>query len=148
MKIPHKHLSRQTEITDLFLRTMNQHMDDFMVGRVQEMHPLKVIASAMCLHPVHVSNVIKLRTGWHPCHFYELRIVREAQQLLADATLSITEVAHRLTYDTSNFTKFFKAYAGSTPTEYRKKLRGHPVGSPLESLPLSAPGRPHLRATA
>ena len=49
MKIPQKYLSRQTEITELFLRVMNQHMDDFMAGRVLEMHPLQVIASTMCL---------------------------------------------------------------------------------------------------
>ncbi len=122
MKIPTKYLSRQDEITQSFLHEMNKHMDDFMAGRVQEMVHLKDIADAMCLHPVHVSNVVKLNTGFHPCHFYELRILLEAKKMLSDPDLSISEVASRLTYDNSNFTKFFKLYSGMTPTEYRKKL--------------------------
>jgi AraC-like DNA-binding protein len=124
MKVPQKYLSRQGEITESFLREMNKHMDDFMAGRVEEMVHLKDIAAVMFLHPVHVSNVVKLYTGLHPCHFYELRIVQEAKALLGDLALSISDVAGRLTYDTSNFTKFFKQYEGMTPTEYRKKLSG------------------------
>src|SRR4051812_13366033 len=108
MKIPQKYLSRQAEITRLFLQVMNQHIDDFMAGRAEKMFHIKDIASIMCLHPVHVSNVIKLKTGFHPCHFYELRILKEAKHLLADPTLAISQVANRLTYGTSNFTKFFK----------------------------------------
>lgn len=122
MKVPQKYLSRQAEITESFLREMNRHMDDFMAGRVEEMFHIKDIAGVMCLHPVHVSNVVKLYTGHHPCHFYELRIVQEAKALLSDPALSISDVASRLTYDTSNFTKFFKMYEGATPTEFRKKL--------------------------
>lgn len=120
--IPVKYLNRQQEITDNFLYQMNKHMDEFMAGNVEEMLSLKDIASMMCLHPVHISNVIKLYTGFHPCHFYELRILNEAKKLLADYSLTITDVARRLTYDNSNFTKYFKEYAGMTPTAYRKML--------------------------
>jgi transcriptional regulator GlxA family with amidase domain len=102
---------------------MNKHIDDFMAGRVEEMFHLKDLARIMCLHPVHISNVIKLHTGFHPCHFYELRIAQEAKTLLSDFTLSVSDVANRLTYDTSNFTKFFKEYGGMTPTAYRKSLQ-------------------------
>jgi len=121
-KIPLKYLNRQSEITEIFLREMNKHMDDFMAGQVEEMLHLKDIAAIMCLHPVHISNVIKLYTGYHPCHYYELRIASEAKKLLADHSLSINEVAIRLTYDNSNFTKFFRKYVGMTPTAYRETL--------------------------
>ena len=134
-KIPQNYLSRQAEITQLFLLVMNQHMDDFMAGRAQEMVHIRELASRMCLHPVHVSNVIKLHTGFHPCHFYELRIVQEARNLLADSSLAVGEVASRLTYDTSNFTKFFKTYAGLTPTEYRKTLSNSPAVSAAGAAP-------------
>jgi len=123
-KIPLKYLNRQDEITMLFLKEMNKHLDDFMAGRVEEMFHLKDIAGMMFLHPVHVSNVIKINTGHHPCYFYELRIIEEAKKLLADLSLTISAVAGRLTYDKSNFTKFFKQYAGITPTEYRNRLAG------------------------
>lgn len=122
MKVPEQYLSRQAEITALFLKLMNKHLDDFMAGDVEEMFQLKDIARLMYLHPVHVTNVIKLYTGYHPCHFYELRILEEAKKLLADSRLTISGVASRLTYDKSNFTKFFKQYAGKTPTAYRQEL--------------------------
>lgn len=121
-KIPVKYLNRQKEITDNFLYQMNKHMDEFMAGSVEEMISLKEIAGMMYLHPVHISNVIKLYTGFHPCHFYELRVLSEAKKLLADHSLTISEVANRLTYDNSNFTKYFKEYTGMTPTAYRKMI--------------------------
>lgn len=122
MKIPQKYLGRQAEITQRFLEVLNNHMDDFMAGRAEDMLHIKDLAGIMCLHPVHVSNVIKLYTGFHPCHFYELRIMQEAKNLLADFSLSVSDVAGRLTYDNSNFTKFFKTYEGITPTAFRKKI--------------------------
>lgn len=97
-------------------------MDDFMAGRVDSMFHIKDIAGIMCLHPVHVSNIVKLHTGVHPCYFFEQRILKEAKVMLSDPALSVSEVAGRLTYDNSNFTKFFKTYEGMTPSEYRKKL--------------------------
>jgi AraC-like DNA-binding protein len=123
MKVPKQYLSRQAEITALFLELMNKHLDDFMAGHVEEMLHLKDIARLMYLHPVHITNVIKLYTGYHPCHFYELRILEEARKLLADQRLTISDVASRLTYDKSNFTKFFKQYEGKTPTAYRQELK-------------------------
>jgi YesN/AraC family two-component response regulator len=126
MKVPKKYLNRQAEITASFLTEMNKHMDDFMSGRVEEMLHLKDIASIMCLHPVHISNVIKLHTGCHPCHFYELRIAKEAKALLANPALSISDVANKLTYDNSNFTKFFKVYEGMTPSAFREILKSSP----------------------
>lgn len=124
MKIPQKYIGRQAEITESFIRELNNHMDDFMAGRVEEMLHIKDIAGIMFLHPVHVSNIVKLYTGHHPCFFFEERILAEAKALLADQALSISDVASRLTYDTSNFTKFFKEYEGMTPSAYRKKLAG------------------------
>ena len=66
--------------------------------------------------------MIKLYTGYHPSYFYQLRTAAEAKMLLSDFSSTIGDVVNRLTYDKSNFTKFFKEYAGTTPTEYRKML--------------------------
>ena len=113
-------LSRKEEITSLFLETLERHMDDFMSGRVGKMYELKEIPEIMRLHPVHVSQVVKSQTGHHACYFYEQRILTEAKKLLRDKSLSVTDIAHRLDYDASNFTKFFKRFTGQTPTDYRK----------------------------
>jgi AraC-like DNA-binding protein len=122
MKIPENYVNRRAEITELFLKVMNRSMDAFMDGSIDEMYSLKKIASEMYLHPVHITNVVKLHTGFHPCHFYELRILEEAKKLLADNKFSITDIANRLAYDKSNFTKWFKRYQGITPTVYRQQF--------------------------
>ena len=121
-KIPDGYNSRKTEIVDQFKQVLESHMDDFMAGRVDKMYGLKEMADIICLHPVHLSKVIKLETGHHACYFYEQRILLEAKKLLADRTLAIGKIAHTLDYDVSNFTKFFKRFMGITPSLYRKTL--------------------------
>jgi AraC-like DNA-binding protein len=121
-KIPETYLTRKEEITALFMQTLNTHLDDFLKGKTIKMYDLKEIAAIMCLHPKHVSNVIKLHTGQHACYFYEQRILEESKKLLAKDELSIKSIAHQLDYDVSNFTKFFKRFTGYTPSQYRKTL--------------------------
>ena len=121
-KIPDVYISRKAEIVARFKQVLESHMNDFMAGRVSKMYELKELADIICLHPVHLSKVIKLETGHHACYFYEQRILLEAKQLLADPVLSIGSIAHTLDYDVSNFTKFFKRFTGITPSSYRKTL--------------------------
>jgi len=121
-KIPDVYISRKAEIVAQFKQVLESHMNDFMAGRVNKMYELKEIADIICLHPSHLSKVIKLETGYHACFFYEQRILLEAKKLLHDRTLSICTIAHMLDYDVSNFTKFFKRFMGMTPSLYRKTL--------------------------
>jgi len=122
VKIPDVYISRKAEIVAQFKQVLESHMNDFMAGRVNKMYGLKEIADIICLHPIHLSNVIKLETGHHACYLYEQRILLEAKNLLADKTLPIGKIAHTLDYDVSNFTKFFKKFMGMTPSLYRKTL--------------------------
>lgn len=115
--------SRQAEILAQFQRVLDAHLDDFLAGRVEKMLELQEIAVILCLHPGHLSKVIRLTTGQHACHFYEQRLLCEAKVLLLDPALPIKAIAHRLDYDESNFTKFFKRFTGITPSAFRKAGR-------------------------
>ena len=121
-EIPDVYVSRKTEIVAQFRKILDSHLDDLMEGRVDKMYEIKEIADILCLHPVHLSKVIKLETGHHACYFYEQRILLEAKKLLTDKSLPIGLIAHKLDYDVSNFTKFFKKFSGMTPSSYRKSL--------------------------
>ena len=121
-KIPEEYVSRKAEILAQFKLVLEKHLDDLMAGRIDKMFEIKEIADILCLHPVHLSKVIKLETGHHACYFYEQRILQEAKKLLANTTLPIGLIAHKLDYDVSNFTKFFKKFSGMTPSLYRKSL--------------------------
>ncbi|HVI46429.1 MAG TPA: AraC family transcriptional regulator [Chitinophaga sp.] len=121
MAIPQKYLSRQAELTEIFIHEVDKHIDDIVAGRTDVMYHIKDIARIMFVHPVHLSNTIKLYSGHAPCYFFENRLMDEAKRMLRDTDLSITDIATRLTFDNSNFTKFFKRFAGVTPGAWRKE---------------------------
>ncbi|MBD2716467.1 helix-turn-helix transcriptional regulator [Microvirga sp. STR05] len=120
--IPKKILARQHEITADFTRLVHAHVDDLLAGYATEALEIRDFAGQLCIHPTHLSNTLKLTTGEAPCAIFERRLVAAAKELLADPRLTAAEVAARLTYDPSNFTKFFKRFVGVTPKQYREKL--------------------------
>ena len=118
--IPKKILARQNEITADYLVIVQQHMADFLSGKVAELYEIRDFAAKMFIHPTHLSNTIKLTTGKSPCYFFEELIVSVAKEKLEENKMSITEIAHFLTFDPSNFTKFFKRFVHQTPKQYRE----------------------------
>ncbi len=121
-KIPKKILARQHEITSDFLKEVDKHLADIVDEQVLDMYEIRDIAGLMHIHPTHLSNTIKLTTGKAPCFFFEEKIMTIAKTLLQDNSTSIAEVAKRLTFDPSNFTKFFKRFEGLTPKQYREQV--------------------------
>jgi AraC family transcriptional regulator of adaptative response / methylphosphotriester-DNA alkyltransferase methyltransferase len=121
LTVPKKILARQYEITGDFLKAIDKHLDDLMQNRVLDMYEIRDFAEEMHIHPTHLSNTIKLTTGQAPCFFFEEKIMIIAKTLLQNNTISIAEVASRLTFDPSNFTKFFKRFEGVTPKQYREQ---------------------------
>jgi AraC-like DNA-binding protein len=59
--------------------------------------------------------------GKHPCHFYDEKIISKAKELLKNKEVSIAQISLSLTYDPSNFSKFFKKWTGMTPGQFRKQ---------------------------
>ncbi len=115
-------MTRNAEIFEKFLAVIDRHLEDVLDGTIDKMFELQDIAERLFIHPTHLSNVIKAHTGKHPCYFYEEKILVIAKGLLADHRNSIADVARKLTYDPSNFTKWFKTYGKMSPSAYRKQL--------------------------
>ena len=120
MKENHKILKRSTEITERYFDFLDRHIDDVISGRVAEFMEINEIASNLFLSHTHLTDTVQKETGNHPCHFYDLKIIEQAKQLLSSSDKSISEIAMILTYDPSNFSKFFKKFVGETPGQYRK----------------------------
>jgi len=114
--------SRSEEIFENYLTALDRALQNLLDKKIDRMPELQDIAGELFIHPTHMSNVIKKLTGHHPCYFYELKILDIAKGLLNDSRHSIADVAIILTYDPSNFTKWFKTYAGMSPSQYRKQL--------------------------
>jgi AraC-like DNA-binding protein len=121
--IPQKILARQHEITGDFLKAIDKHLDDLMQNKVIDMMEIRDFANLLHIHPTHLSNTIKLTTGKAPCYFFEEKIMRIAKTLLQDNNISIAAIAAQLTFDPSNFTKFFKRFEGVTPKQYREQIQ-------------------------
>jgi len=112
--------TQREEITAAYLNALDSHLADIVEGRANDMKEINEIAEVLNIHPTHLSNTIKLATGKSACCFYEHKIIDLAKSLLQETTKNITEIARLLTYEPSNFTKFFNAYVNKTPGQYRK----------------------------
>lgn len=115
--------NRSEEIFQNYLAVIDQHLIDLVAGNDLKMLEMQDLAAKLFIHPTHLSNVVKELTGKHPCFFYEEKILKVAKDLLKEPRYSIAEVARMLDFDPSNFTKWFKMFAGMRPSEYRKQLR-------------------------
>jgi len=119
--IPKKILARQHEIFADYLKELDKHLDDIVNERVVDMFEIRDFAEILHIHPTHLTNTIKLTTGKPPCFFFEEKIMAIAKDMIQQHK-PIKEVAFKLTFDASNFTKFFKRFEGVTPKEYRERV--------------------------
>lgn len=119
MAVKVKQLSRNDEITRDYLAFLDQHIADLLAGRETEMLHINKIAQRLFISPGHLTNTLKLTTGHHPCYFFDLKIIEETNKLLLNTKLSASEIARRLSFDPSNFVKFYRSFAGITPTQFR-----------------------------
>lgn len=120
MPIPQKFFARQHEIAADYLIELDKHLDDIVSGRATEMFEVRDFAEILHVHPTHFSNTIKSATGHSPCFFFEERLMEISKSMLKNVSMRIAEIARTLTYDPSNFTKFFKHFSGQTPKQFRE----------------------------
>jgi len=110
---------RQKQILTQYLEKLDTYIGDLKAGTEDRVLEINEFAEMLHIHPGHLSNTIKEVTGHSSCSFYEERLVTASKELLLQGNLSIKEIATRLTYDPSNFTKFFKRFVGMTPKQFR-----------------------------
>ena len=110
---------RQKEILDEYTKQLDLHIQDLKEGKAERAFEIRDLARILHVHPVHLSNTIKEVTGQSTCDFYEGRLVQVSKELLLETNLPIAQIAAQLTYDPSNFTKFFKHFTGMTPKQFR-----------------------------
>lgn len=115
-------LTRGEEITRDYLAFLDKHIADILSGRETEMLHINEIARQLFMAPVHLTNTVTEVTGHHPCYYFDKKIIDEANKLLLETKLSSAEIARRLTFDPSNFNKFYKKLTGKTPTQYREEI--------------------------
>lgn len=112
-------MTRPQEIVREYLRELDNHVLRLKNGETQEVLEVKEFAEILHIHPGHLSNTIQEQLGQSPCSLFEERLMKVSKELILETDLSIAEIARRLTYDPSNFSKFFKHFEGITPGQFR-----------------------------
>jgi YesN/AraC family two-component response regulator len=110
---------RQQELVNQYLQLLDQHLQELKEGKAGRSLEIRNFAAKLHVPPVHLSNTVKEVTGRSTCNVYEEKLVAIAKELLLSTSFSIGQIAMQLTYDPSNFTKFFKQYTGLTPKQFR-----------------------------
>jgi AraC-like DNA-binding protein len=118
--IPKKILARGHEIFADYMKEVDKHLDDIIQDRVTEMFEIRDFAEILHIHPTYLTNTIKQTTGNSPCFYFEEKIMLLAKEMLQQ-NIPIKQIAFKLTFDASNFTKFFKRFAGVTPKQYKER---------------------------
>ncbi|WP_367868663.1 helix-turn-helix transcriptional regulator [Pedobacter sp. WC2423] len=103
-----------------FRKYLDDHFRDVISGKVTEIFNGNQIASALAVSADHLGSEVKKETGRTLTKWITDRTIMEAQCLLKNSSLSISEIAYKLTFsDPTNFTKYFKKNTGFSPKQYR-----------------------------
>ncbi|MFC4025205.1 helix-turn-helix transcriptional regulator [Oceanobacillus longus] len=82
------------------------------------------IAKKNHVHPNHLMRAFKKEKGMTISQFRRKRRILEAKDLLIHSSLSITDIAVTIGFDTPQyFSKIFKVEEGITPKDFRKEKR-------------------------
>ncbi|MBC8079392.1 MAG: AraC family transcriptional regulator [Gorillibacterium sp.] len=85
---------------------------------------VEMAAKYVNLNPYHFCKMFKRLTGRTFIEYVNVCRMNEAERLLGAGNLTITEVASQVGCDNPNyFTKLFKQYKGSTPSQMRKVMQ-------------------------
>jgi AraC-like DNA-binding protein len=83
---------------------------------------LEQLSSAYNLSPHYISRKFKEITGYSLVEYLQSIRILEAQTLLRETRLKVTEIAARVGFnDLSHFGRVFQQISGTTPLRYRKK---------------------------
>jgi len=105
-------------------RQENEFMQKFMAAVDENMSnsdlSVEDLGDRMCLSRVQLYRKVKAMTGKSPVEIVRERRLMRAHHLLADSSLSISEIAYRVGFSSpSYFTKCYRDFFGKAPTDVR-----------------------------
>lgn len=101
----------QQKMTDI-VRYINAHFGEPL--------DLDLLSSRFFISKSHLSRLFKDTTGFGFSEYVNLTRIKEAQRMLRDTRLSVTDISAATGFDNfSHFGKTFKKLAGASPRQYR-----------------------------
>ncbi len=111
------------EINHTVVKKFAALLDEYIAGKASRegLPSVGYFADKCCYSPKYFGELVKTETGRTARDFIADRLIRSAKQLLADESLSITNISQQLGFEyPQHFVRFFKTHTGITPSEYRK----------------------------
>ena len=100
-------------------RLVTNHIEEHLTEQIS----LAELGQLVRLSPYHFCRAFKQSFGTPPHRFHLRRRIERAKELLANRTLSVTDVGFAIGFSgTSAFTMSFRKVSGMTPTEYRRSV--------------------------
>ncbi|MNC54176.1 Arabinose operon regulatory protein [compost metagenome] len=95
--------------------------NNYIFDHIFERISVHTLARLVQLHPVYLSQLYKKETGLALNQYIQHEKIREAQKMLIQSDISVTEISALLHFnDHSYFSSIFKKITGITPNQYRK----------------------------
>lgn len=80
-------------------------------------------AKKLCLSPRYFTTLIRERSGKTPVEWISMFVIADAKRKLADPQQSVKEIAAALDFPSQSlFCRYFKLYAGMSPSAYRASI--------------------------
>ena len=120
-------ITRELENSSV-IATFEQALNDYFHNEesvfMNGLPSVKTFADKCYLSPNYFGDLVKKETGKTPIEFIQQKIIDIAKEELHSTDVTITEVAYRLGFQSSqHFNRYFKRCTGMTPTEFRKRSR-------------------------
>lgn len=118
-------------ITNTPVQTMKQTRKDkifqsFLIALYKNFHThrdVRYYAESQNLTPRYFATLIHEVSGKTPLQWITLFVIIEAKRLLSNPNMTIKEIANRLNFTEQGFFgRYFKLYAGCSPSEYKSRL--------------------------
>lgn len=82
---------------------------------------LHILSELFFISESHLSRSFKKVTGFNIMKYINVLRVKEAQKMLLNSNLNITEIAYTIGYDSiTHFERVFKSFTSVSPLKYRK----------------------------
>jgi AraC family transcriptional regulator len=96
---------------------------DYIEEHLNEEIPLATLAGLADLSPFHFSRAFRQSFAMPPHRYHNSRRVERAKCMLANRTLSVTEIGQKLGFsESSAFAATFRKFTRRTPTDFRRSL--------------------------